>query len=679
MDKNKGERKQDCQGSHKNAKLTAAVITGVLTLSMVGMSSVSLASHGHSHPYYAEQGEYGGETSYYGERYESHKHHETDADTGATEESGEDTHHKSHKHHETDADTGATEESGEDTHHKSHKHHKTDADTGATEESGEDTHHKSHKHHETDADTGATEESGEDTHHKSHKHHKTDAETGATEESGADTHHKSHKHHKTDAETGATEESGTSHTKSSVHYVSIQPAGYADGTPSEDWRNPEGTNWNNDGAKGNGAIAVGSGATADAYSVAVGMDAKAQGNNAVVAGNNAHTTGEAAVALGTAAYGKGNRSVAVGYTAVAQNTQATALGDNTLAYGKNSTALGAWSVSRLDNSVALGPDSVAVKGFAGEGWPSYLTREPYDPESGIVSIGAVHYNGTRYRRIINLAGGAADHDAVNVAQLKALENATAKRNGDNVDVQAWQDKLGITEQFAALREVVAACGKATGEENYGAGLYSMNVALPAADTAVSIKGDDKNIKVTSTNNTYTVALNPNIQVQSLQVGQTAVQDGKISGLRDGMIAAGSTEGITGNQLFSVCRTQEKGIAGTAALAALHAQPFSGTARWNIAAGIGSYGASQAVALGVWYRPDDHTVLSVGGTVGSEKNIVNAGISWKIGSSTVTNKENLVAVIQRQEEEIQALKQREKERDQLLRQVLRTVRQEINNN
>lgn len=71
-------------------------------------------------------------------------------------------------------------------------------------------------------------------------------------------------------------------------------------------------------------------------------------------------------------------------------------------------------------------------------------------------------------------------------------------------------------------------------------------------------------------------------------------------------------------------------AGAAALAALHPLDFDPDSKWDFAAGYGNYKDASAVAAGVYYRPNEDTMFSVGGSFGGGENMVNAGLSLKLG-------------------------------------------------
>lgn len=74
-------------------------------------------------------------------------------------------------------------------------------------------------------------------------------------------------------------------------------------------------------------------------------------------------------------------------------------------------------------------------------------------------------------------------------------------------------------------------------------------------------------------------------------------------------------------------------AGAAALAALHPGTYDPNDKWDFSAGVGHYHDANAVAIGAYYHPNDTTILSIGGSMGGGENMVNAGITWKMGRSS----------------------------------------------
>ena len=138
------------------------------------------------------------------------------------------------------------------------------------------------------------------------------------------------------------------------------------------------------------------------------------------------------------------------------------------------------------------------------------------------------------------------------------------------------------------------------------------------------------------------------------------QERRIQNVAAGKVSPDSTDAINGSQLYSaldnsftnlgdqisnVDNRAKKGIAGAAALAALHPMEFDPDDKLTFAAGMGHYRGETAAALGMFYRPDEKVMFSLGGTVGNGENMVNAGVSFSLdrtprvtGSRTAMAKE-----------------------------------------
>ena len=111
------------------------------------------------------------------------------------------------------------------------------------------------------------------------------------------------------------------------------------------------------------------------------------------------------------------------------------------------------------------------------------------------------------------------------------------------------------------------------------------------------------------------------------------QDGNtttITGIRYG--GEGNVDAINrlGDRINHLDKRINKVGAGAAALAALHPLDFDPDEKWDFSAGAGSYKGEHAVALGAFYRPNEDTMFSIGGTIGNGDNMINVGVSWKFG-------------------------------------------------
>lgn len=128
----------------------------------------------------------------------------------------------------------------------------------------------------------------------------------------------------------------------------------------------------------------------------------------------------------------------------------------------------------------------------------------------------------------------------------------------------------------------------------------------------------------------------------------------IHNLKEGKVEKDSREAVNGGQLWETRKQLEEthaglaGVtgsisrlgnrvnrvgAGAAALAALHPLDFDPDAKWDFSAGYGNYNGANAMAVGAYYRPNEDLLFSVGTSLGGGENMVNAGISVKLGSGS----------------------------------------------
>ncbi len=170
--------------------------------------------------------------------------------------------------------------------------------------------------------------------------------------------------------------------------------------------------------------------------------------------------------------------------------------------------------------------------------------------------------------IKNVKAGVADTDAVNVSQLKRVQDQIAAST--SVTTVTAGDHIKVTPTV-----------------NGNTHDYKVSLADDIADQI--------------TNNTTNINKNTN-DIKNIK-GDLSKMDKRVN----------------------------KSVAGAAALAALHPLDFDPDAKWDFAAGYGHYRSGNAAALGAFYRPNEDVQLSVGSTVGSDETVFNAGLSVKVGA------------------------------------------------
>ena len=148
-------------------------------------------------------------------------------------------------------------------------------------------------------------------------------------------------------------------------------------------------------------------------------------------------------------------------------------------------------------------------------------------------------------------------------------------------------------------------------------------------------------------------------------------DQKVTKVAAGDISEKSTDAVNGSQLFATNQQVAQNAqsinklgnrinkvgAGAAALAALHPLDFDPDDKWDFAAGYGNYNGENAVAIGAYYRPNEDTMFSVGGSFGNGENMVNAGVSLKLGQGNhvSTSKVAMAKEIKDLRKELEGLK------------------------
>lgn len=284
------------------------------------------------------------------------------------------------------------------------------------------------------------------------------------------------------------------------------------------------------------------------------------------------------------------------------------------------------------------------------------------------------------QNINNVKTGVADTDAVNVKQLKDSISTESVISDNQVD------------NIAAVR---VTNGKSTGDANAQYGVYvSKNTVTDIAKAANKFEGDSV-IKVETTTganhtaDTTTFKFDGNEAAKVLPIsyksnggtvnkvmadkGFNFVNGNHINASvgADGLVRFdldqnipdqinSNTNAINGlsDKVAKNHKISERGIAGTAALAALHPLDFDPDHKLDVMAGYGHFHGSNSVALGAAYRPNEDLMFTVGSTVGNGDTVVNAGISYKVGAKSGVSRSKVsvakdVADMKREMEAIKA--------------------------
>ena len=285
---------------------------------------------------------------------------------------------------------------------------------------------------------------------------------------------------------------------------------------------------------------------------------------------------------------------------VSQLKKAAASATTKVADGKNTTVTSETNADgsktyhvNLNDDITLGTDpskQISIKGT-----------------EGTIKAGQVTVNGT-------------------AGTVNGLTNKTWDPNNITSGQAATEDQLKVVSGQAGKHSSVTAGSNisvTTGTNANGGTDYKVSVV------------DTPTFKTVTTGNT--VMSNSGLTIKNgPSITQTGVDAG---GKRITNVAAGKadTDAVNVGQLKQIGgainkvdnRINRVG-AGAAALAALHPLDFDPDDKWDFTLGYGNYKDAHSLALGAFYRPNEDTMISVGGSIGGGENMVNAGLSMKLG-------------------------------------------------
>lgn len=408
------------------------------------------------------------------------------------------------------------------------------------------------------------------------------------------------------------------------------------------------------------------------WGTALGTSSTVTAENGTALGGASSVTVKNGVAIGVSS--KADRAAGVlGYLADTGTTEITWKAN------AGAVSVGTSTITRQITNVAAGTydtDAVNVAQLK-------KALESIDVDAGTgIKVDKITKDGkTTYKISTNIIGSTTDTDKTTVKPEETNTGSTDTTQGTTTGTST---KVGETV-------TVSTETKAT---HFGADDNKTADVKPGQ--TLNINGDEKNISTSVNGNSIKVELKKNITVDSVTansvtVGDTSIStDGltiqggpsitktgiyggnqKVTGVEAGEISSTSTDAVNGSQLFATNQQVAQNAqsisklgnrinkvgAGAAALAALHPLDFDPDDKWDFAAGYGNYNGENAAAIGAYYRPNEDTMFSVGGSFGNGENMVNAGVSLKLGQGNhvSTSKVAMAKEIKDLRKELEGLK------------------------
>lgn len=328
------------------------------------------------------------------------------------------------------------------------------------------------------------------------------------------------------------------------------------------------------GSWNSNSVAIGSKNTAlGSSALAVGNEAKAKMSESIAIGHEAQADKTWGIAIGTRATASDVRSLALGHQAKSTGYKANAIGADATANGNHANAIGSSATATGDHAQAFGAGAQATG----------VRTNVFGSDAAATADYSI------------AIGNKANASTANSIALGANSTTRSATNVTNATV-AGHTYGG----FAGTSPVGSVSVGKAGQERQ---IHNVAAGKISADSTDAVNGSQL----------YSVANDLQTQINNSTPGQI---NNNITNLN--------------NRVGNVEKRVNKVGAGSAALAALHPLDFNPDDKWTIAAGYGHYHNANSAALGAFYRPNEDTMFSVGGTVGTGESQLNAGVSIRLG-------------------------------------------------
>lgn len=328
------------------------------------------------------------------------------------------------------------------------------------------------------------------------------------------------------------------------------------------------------GSWNSNSVAIGSKNTAlGSSALAVGNEAKAKMSETIAIGHEAQADKTWGIAIGTRATASDVRSLALGHQAKSAGYKANAIGADATANGNHANAIGSSATATGDHAQAFGAGAQATG----------VRTNVFGSDAAATADYSI------------AIGNKANASTANSIALGANSTTRSATNVTNATV-AGHTYGG----FAGTSPVGSVSVGKAGQERQ---IHNVAAGKISADSTDAVNGSQL----------YSVANDLQTQINNSTPGQI---NNNITNLN--------------NRVGNVEKRVNKVGAGSAALAALHPLDFNPDDKWTIAAGYGHYHNANSAALGAFYRPNEDTMFSVGGTVGTGETQLNAGVSIRLG-------------------------------------------------
>ena len=408
---------------------------------------------------------------------------------------------------------------------------------------------------------------------------------------------------------------------------------------------------------GENGITTGENNTVSGRSSSVtGLNNTVDGSNSNVAGSNNKATGHSTLVGGDSNNIKANNSIAFGHKNTVEKDAENSLvgGENSIANGRNSIAFGATAKANKDYTYAIGieaetnaKDTIAIGNGAKVNGESSLVLGKMNQVDSNSSVAIGSKNDTIASDNSVVIGSSNKVQGTDKGQL--IIGSNSKTKGENAMAIGNGAVAEIKNSVAIGADSVTGAAVAvhnSKEHNSTITFSNSNFAGSDPESVVSIGKSGytrqlQNVAAGRISNTSTDAVNGS------QLYDVALEAQKRNTVTAGShIKVKETDNQYGRKNYEISLDQDtldkinnignesrKGIAGVAALSALHPLDFDPDNKPDIMAGYGHFHNSNAAAIGLAYRPNEDLMFTIGSSIGGADTTVNAGVSYKIGAKS----------------------------------------------
>ena len=293
-----------------------------------------------------------------------------------------------------------------------------------------------------------------------------------------------------------------------------------------------------------------------------------------------------------------------------------------------------------------GKDAVSISGKNGighiglngkDGRSADITVEKGDPNLDDKEITRIKYkdeDGTTHQVATKDDGMKYGGDSGNVIKKKLNTQVNVKGGISDESKLTDEANIGVVSDGTDTLKLRLA------KDLQGLNTVNANTVNATTVNATTVKTGDSSL----TNNGLTIE--NGTAGKTVSVTKDGLDNGgnKIVNVAPGEVSANSTDAVNGSQLYGLSgRVSKLGTqinrvgASAAALAGLHPLDFDPDDKWDFAASYGNYKGTNAVAIGAYYRPNEDTMVSVGGSFSGGENMLNVGVSWKFSQNNTVSR------------------------------------------